>query len=392
MIISIISDLHLEFGYGTEREEDVWEAGEEAFQKALDSDLILIPGDLFDTKIPRTETFVKAMQLLLKPLFKESKTKVVEGINKDINNPLLNHGIPVVAIHGTHERRIKGLLNPVQALEKAGFLIYLHCNGVIMEKEGEKICIQGMSTVPDQYAKTVLQEWNPKPIDGCYNILMLHQSLSPFMYAPYMLDIHDLPEGFDLYVCGHIHEARKSEYKGSPLIIAGSLVHTQLTKEVEVEKGFWKINTMLPKIWFVPLENQRRIYYEEFDTETFDRERIEKRIEEILKEEHRKKPVIKIKFKGKPSKIPFNELRKRFEDDVILVFSTEFEEERYITKNIEEQRLSVQELGKKILAEELEKSGLDVRTFEDIFEAMMEKKGEKAVKILEERIKGEGNG
>ncbi|NIQ17993.1 MAG: hypothetical protein GTN43_04250, partial [Candidatus Aenigmarchaeota archaeon] len=86
---------------------------------------------------------------MIKPLLVKNDVKLVKGIEKDISkiSEIALMGIPIVAIHGTHERRTKGLLNPVEALEKAGFLIYLHCNGVIFKKGSERVAVHGMSGV-----------------------------------------------------------------------------------------------------------------------------------------------------------------------------------------------------------------------------------------------------
>lgn len=388
MKISILSDFHLGFGTGTEREEDAPEAAKEAMEKSLDSDVILIAGDIFDTRIPSTEVFVRAMQLLVKPMKAENGVRISRGINKKVEDiPLIkSEGIPVVAIHGTHERRVKGLLNPVEALERAGFLIYLHCNGVVLEKESEgrkeRVCIQGMSGVPDQFSAGVLEQWNPKSVENCFNVFILHQSLSPFMYAPHLLPVEKLPKGFDLYICGHMHEPKKSVYRESPLIIPGSLVTTQITKESMKPMGFWSFETESRKAEFRVIENQRRVYYNVLDTGKVGREEIEKEIGKILETGHEKKPLIRIKLKGKEKNLPLDEIKAKFQDQAIVSFRKETEEERIQTKTIEEHRLSVQELGRKLLDENLRESRLNSKTFEHIFELLLENKTDEVINLL----------
>ena len=129
MKISIISDMHLGYAYGTERENDSFLAAEEAIEASADCDAILVGGDIFDTRTPTTETLIRSMQLFMKTNFWEGGAKVVEGVGgKSLSDfsPLNTSGVPIIAIHGTHERRSKGLMNPVEGLEKAGFVIYLH--------------------------------------------------------------------------------------------------------------------------------------------------------------------------------------------------------------------------------------------------------------------------
>jgi len=382
MKISILSDFHFGFGAGTEREEDPFEAVKEAIEKTEDSDLIILGGDIFDNRNPGTETLTRAMELLLNPLLTSGGAKLVRGIKKDTGkiSKIALMGTPVVAIHGTHERRTKGLLNPVEALEKAGFLIYLHCNSVVFEKNGERVAVSGMSGVPDQYAESVLRNWNPRPIDGCFNIFILHQSITEFLYAQHTMDMKTLPEGFDLYVNGHIHEPGKSEYSGKPFLLTGSLVPTQLKEESTKPKGFWTIETKGPEIRWVPLDNQRKVYYKTLESP--GKETIEKELEKILGEGHEKKPVVRLNLKGEVKDTLLNEIESRFGDKVLLSFKKEVLKGELPAKTLEEHKLSVEEMGRKFLLENLEKSGLDPGTFENLFELLVEGKTEEGMKIL----------
>src|SRR3989338_4061 len=289
MKISIISDIHMGFGSETVRSEDPYTAFEEALEKSLDCDLITLPGDIFDSRTPNVDVLTRAMKLLQKPLLTETKAEVVG------KNHLLRKGIPVIAIHGTHERRVKDLLNPVQALERAGFLIYLHCNNIVLEKGSERVAIHGLSTVPDQYTETVLKEWDPKPVDGCFNILVTHQSIAQFLFAQHLVPLESLPRGFDLYINGHIHGSKKAEYAGVPFIIPGSLVPTQITKDL-TKHSFCKIELegkAVKSIDFIELENQRKVYYKEFEEKDGLGE-IENYLNQITPEAHKLKPLVKI--------------------------------------------------------------------------------------------------
>lgn len=381
MKIAILSDMHFGFAQGTEREEDPYEAASEAIEKALASDLILIPGDIFDVRVPSTETLAKAMHIFTKPILSRSGVELADvvGKNRGDISPKSLLGTPVVAIHGTHERRVRGLMNPVQALEKAGFLLYLHCNGVIFRKDEEKICIQGMSGVPDQYAENVLKEWNPKPVPGCVNILMLHQSVKEFMHerVPYKLGLDKLPKGFDLYILGHMHKPEKSSYAGSTVLIPGSLVPTQITKDSTKSKGFWFFETGTRELKLIPLKMQRVIYFIEKDS----REEIEKELDRILSGKYAKKPVIRIK--GKIQSNVEKDIRNRFGDRAIISFRREQpDEEKAAARTLEEHRLSVQELGKKLLEQNLKDFRLDPKVFEQVFELLLEGRGDEALDAL----------
>jgi DNA repair exonuclease SbcCD nuclease subunit len=380
MKLSIISDMHLGFAPGTEREEDSFEAAQEAIEMSADCDAILVAGDIFDSRVPTTETLIRAMQLFMKTNFWEGGAKITEGIGKDLSefSPLNTSGVPIIAIHGTHERRTKGLINPVEGLEKAGFVIYLHGNGVILQKNREKVAVQGFSGIPDQYAEAALGDWNPRPIQGIFNIFMLHQSVAPFLYADKTIDVENLPRGFDLYVAGHMHESKTSSHSGSPFLIPGSTIQTQLTKESPQARGFWILDTETSELEFRPLEGQRKVYYRAF--ENASPEEIEIEIEKILEESHEKKPVIRIHLTGK--EIPLSDLQDKFHESALLSFKKDFEDSEIPVKTLEEHRLSVQELGKRLLRENLQTAGLDPERFESIFELLLERKNEQAQNLL----------
>ncbi len=392
MKISIISDLHLGFGQNTERENDSFAAFQEAIEKSLDCDLIILGGDLFDVRIPNTEVFTKAIGILKKTLEKENGIKISEGLNKNIQEfPLIKKGIPVVGIAGNHERRVKGLLNPVEALERAGFLVYLHCNGIVLEKDGLKICIQGMSSVPDQYGEVVLAEWNPKPVEGCFNVLLMHQSVAPFLYAEHLVQLEKIPRGFDLYINGHVHGAVKTEYNGKPFIIPGSLLPTQITKDLD-KHSFCKTeisNKEIISIEFIELENQRELFYLEFLGKDAQLKDIEQNVDGILKVKRDLKPIIKVVIANK--NIPVKELVEKYKESSIIYYSRkELQENKKEAeaKTMAERAESVNELGRRLLRENLQKTGLDPKDFENVFELLENNKIQEAETVLEKLAKG----
>ncbi|MFH7882535.1 MAG: DNA repair exonuclease, partial [Candidatus Aenigmatarchaeota archaeon] len=309
MKIAILSDFHFGFSYTSEIENDSFENAEEAIKRALDCDLILIAGDIFDSRTPRTSVLAKGVNILVKPLLQENKgVKLISSSKelKAISQRVFNH-LPVIAIHGTHERGGKDSINPIQALENAGILIHLHCDTIVLEKNGEKVAIHGMSGVPERYAKDVLEKWSPKPVENCFNILLLHQSIAPFIYSPLeppSLNISNLPKGFDLIVDGHLHLSEKEKFDNTTLIFPGSTIVTQFeANEAVSEKGFFKleIREKAFEIDFIRLENNRKFFYEELklSKDFSTREQIENKIKNILRKEFKKKPLIKVKLTGK---------------------------------------------------------------------------------------------
>jgi DNA repair exonuclease SbcCD nuclease subunit len=408
MRIAILSDFHFGFGAGSERAEDCYDAFREAVEKALGCDLMIFAGDMFDTRNPDAETLARAMELMVPALLRQNDIRLLQGIGKDASkvSEIAVMGIPIVAIHGTHERRTKGFLNPVEALEKAGFLVYLHCNGVIFEKEGERVAIQGMSGVPDQYADGVLSNWNPAPEHGCFNIFVLHQSITEFLYAEHTLDLNKLPKGFDLYVNGHIHEAKESEYDGKPFILTGSLIPTQIKEGSEAPKGFYIAETSVRdlagetpdakkvfdkkgvRIYWLPLERQRKVYARTFENPTM--EGIEKEIDAVLAKEHEKNPIVRIDLKGKFSETLAKEIEVKFGSRAILSLKKAAEKGELPRRTLEEHKLSVEETGRKIMLENLKKAGLNQKLFENLFELLVEGKTDETIDLLTKAPEREG--
>lgn len=399
MKIAILSDFHFGFAYNQELENDSFENAEEAIEKALDCDLILIAGDIFDSRIPTTSVWAKAIKILVKPLLKESSGLKLISCSKElkeISKRTLSH-LPIIAIHGTHERKGKDEINVVQALENAGILIHLHQNMIVFEKNGKKVAIHGMSGVPERFAKDFLYSWNPKPLENCFNILLIHQSIDPYVYSPLeppTLNLSNLPKGFDVIIDGHIHSSIQEKVGNTLLIFPGSTIVTQFEKnEALAEKGFFKveINEQL-KVSFEKLEKIRRFFYEEVKIESLQaREQIEKVIKKILEQKFSKPPLIKIKVIGKETDISDQDLReieKKFSGQAVVNLVKELEV-REITKKVEflrdlrGQKLSIEEIGLSILKKNLEELGFNF-SFEpeNIFGLLSEGEVEKVFNIL----------
>ena len=399
MRIAILSDFHFGFSYSLELENDSFENAEEAMEKALDCDLILIAGDIFDSRIPKTSVWAKAIKILVKPLLKESSGLKLISCSKElreISKRTLSH-LPIVAIHGTHERRGKDEINAVEALENAGILIHLHQNTIVFEKDGKRVAIHGMSGVPERYAKDLLYTWNPKPLENCFNILLLHQSIDPFVYSPLeppSLNLSNIPKGFDVIIDGHVHSSGQEKIGNTLLIFPGSTIVTQFEKnEALAEKGFFKleINNEV-KVNFEKLEKNRKFFYEEIKVESGQaREQIEKIIKKILEQKFLKPPLIKIKVKGKEAEISDQDLReieKKFSSQAIVNLVKELEMQETEKKveflrDLREQKLSIEEIGLNILKKNLEELGFSFSFDpENTFGLLSEGEVEKVFNIL----------
>ncbi len=362
MKIALIGDCHLGFAFGTEKEEDSFRQFNEALDKAISEkvDLILLPGDIFDVRIPRQEVWGRVMEIFQKPIHAQpSGVKLITYTNGEMPSEKALGGIPVVAIHGTHERRGDGFVNPVHIIAKGGFVVYLDKGTAVFEKNGEKVAIHGFSGVPEEFVADQLKKWNVKPVEGAKNLFMFHQSLKEYIYDPdsTFIGIDDLPKGMDWYINGHIHWANFAPEK--KFVIPGSTVITQQRRtEAEKKKGFYIFETKDFKFQWHELKTQRPFYYEEL---TFDKahpqevlEKSRAAIQRIMSKKHELKPMIKLKIRGKletgknVSNLNLDEISKGL--DAIISIDREIETDD-LKKKIEllreqhGQKKSVEELG-----------------------------------------------
>ena len=268
MRIAFISDTHL--GFSKHKIElDSYIYTEQAFRIAKErADLIVLPGDIFDSSSPGEECLSKTFSIL--QLFKsfESKAKVIEVVDRRQHNSQVTFGMPIIAIPGTHEYKMKED-GPLEVLENAGYAICLHAGYCKVQNGEEVVNIFGMKGVPEQVARDALKKLSFVPKEG-KNILVLHQSfkeLLPFndeMVAT--LEYKDLPQGFDLYVNGHIHQHKIFELDSGVFMIPGSTINTQVRKiEIKHRKGIVIYDTESKKIEFVEIPVQRQYKYLELD-------------------------------------------------------------------------------------------------------------------------------
>jgi DNA repair exonuclease SbcCD nuclease subunit len=399
--ISVLSDCHLGSGYNTLLEGDAFDNFSEALEKSSDCDVILIAGDLFDSRSPRTTVWARALSLLTKPMLKSSGVKLVSSTKniEEIHKRTLE-SVPVVCLHGNHDRRMRNETNAVQAIDSAGMLIHLHKQNVVFEKDGVKVAIHGMSSVPERFAKKEMLDWNPQPIQGCFNILVIHQNVDPYVYSPLeppSINLEDLPKGFDLILDGHIHTKVSDVVDGTPFMILGSTVTTQFDKkEAETQKGFYKINCESGKkvaVDFLPIEGNRKFFYREFSADDLEKMRIEieRWLSEISTQRFSKTPIVKARIIGnqnKPIDHDLAVLRKKFSERMILNFvkqleSPEVTEKMEFMKNLREQKLSVEEIGLKILRENLGELKFSPSfNSDDMFNMLSEGTSERALAVI----------
>jgi len=402
--VAVLSDLHLGFAYGTERGEDSFANAEQAFSKALseDPDLILIPGDIFHDKIPRPEVLGRAIDLFAKVNNSmKSKPLLIKRIKENKLSQTEHLIPPIIAIWGTHERRHSGSVNPAQILEKAGLIYCLHAESILVEVKYSKLGIHGLSGVPESYARDALKSWSPRPFEEAPNVLMLHQNFKELLPVDDALSFMDLPDGFDLFLLGHIHWPSESSHPKSkaPIIFPGSTVITQLNKiESEKEKGIYIIEFDRRKIrWRFKSISARPFFYEKINVTGLRPNEIAvailQKINEYLRKEYDKKPLLRIRLEGtfaegfSTADLNITSIIKDHADKLILsidksrLVSTLFEQQTELLSDLKEKKISIDQLGMHILKTNL-KEGISAAKLETLFNLLANSDLEKVEEIL----------
>jgi DNA repair exonuclease SbcCD nuclease subunit len=227
------ADLHLGYSqYGLEaRREDFDKAFQELVDRTiqLKPDFMIIAGDLFHQARPSNTTLENAIRNFSR---------------------LRGAGIPVLTVDGSHDsapNAITGtILNP---LDSAGLIYYLpRHEGACWLKPG---CCY-VYGVPNYRARhrteeslpAFMEQTKPTPDPGLFNIFVFHMALDlpgvkpPYMEAEASPDI--MPEGFDYYAAGHVHEPYKGKFKTGLLVYSGC-TETADYLEAKIKKGFYHV-------------------------------------------------------------------------------------------------------------------------------------------------------
>ncbi|MFH1306073.1 MAG: metallophosphoesterase [Candidatus Micrarchaeota archaeon] len=363
MKLAFIADTH--FGY-PKYEEDARIQGTAAILDACKkADVILLGGDIFDRRIPKLETLAYVANLLRKAdsLLPKSPYPKIYGI------------------HGTHEMRPKGVLNPIAMMAELGLMEDVHNKTLVLEKgtsvlQTEKVGISGLGGIPDDLVKDVLSRISCKPEEDATNFFLFHQTLHEFVpQAKNLAKIEDLPKGYDYYLCGHLHA--KKDFLSGKLLIPGSTVITQHKDDEQSEKGYYLIDTMNENVEFVPIKT-RPFSISEIKFENAKpadaRIMIEKEISSLMEKEWDDKPILKIKLTGSLAKGSGELDLNGFENaKAFIIIDNQLEGNSLIAElqKLKQERAMKStplELGMSLLRENAKNAGLDEKIAEKYFE------------------------
>ena len=224
------SDLHLGYAqYGLEaRRQDFDNAFKELVDKAIElkPDFMIIAGDLFHQARPSNVTLENTIRS-----FKRLK---------DAN-------IPVLTVDGSHDSApniITGtILHP---LDSAGLIHHLPRHSGACWRKPDCCYVYG---IPNFHNKHKTEEALPKfmtenpptPSNKVYNIFVFHAAVDlPSVKPPYIeaeVSPEQLPNGFDYYAAGHVHERYLDKFKTGFLAYSGC-TETADYREAKYQKGF----------------------------------------------------------------------------------------------------------------------------------------------------------
>lgn len=224
------SDLHLGYAqYGLEaRRQDFDNAFRELVDKTieLNVDFMIIAGDLFHQARPSNVTLENTIRC-----FKRLK----------------DAGIPVLTVDGSHDSAPNTVTGTIlYPLDSAGLIHHLPRHGGACWRKTDCCYVYG---IPNFHNKHKTEEALPKfmaenPVspDSCLcNIFVFHGALDlPAVKPPYIeaeLSPDQLPNDFNYYAAGHVHEQFLQRFKSGLLAYSGC-TETADYREAKNPKGF----------------------------------------------------------------------------------------------------------------------------------------------------------
>ena len=219
-----LSDSHLGHRqYGIfEREEDFSEIFDKTIDRIieLDVDFVIHSGDLFDFSRPSTNALLVFQRGLLK---------------------LNDAGIPIYAIAGNHDVVMrKGIKPPIDLFEDLGLRILRHGNDFM---EGD-VFICGVQFIPSSQKRAlsrILENFSKKAENHSKSIIVLHQAIKTFLDKEdsYELEFNELPDNFNYYAMGHLHNYITDNYGNGMLVYPGSMEINRANEIAQIDnKGF----------------------------------------------------------------------------------------------------------------------------------------------------------
>ena len=259
------SDLHLDKSFNIsnlnraqERKQDIDRNFAAAVEYALKNkpDLFLVAGDIFDRPLPGNSARVFITEMMKK--LKEANIRVfMIGGNHDVPR----FGSQYLAIDVLRSAGLATVFSKSDIMEKQ-----------ILEIDGKRVCISGKSYYSKFESQNPLQDC-PIPLDGQYNLLMLHGSLQGLNVVSSIPEIafqnpfrpSDIAPGLNYLALGHFHNYFERDHNGCKIVNPGS-VEKLSWAEMTDEKGFvWtELHDSTASVEFIKVQT-RKMEQSEFD-------------------------------------------------------------------------------------------------------------------------------
>ena len=224
------SDLHLGYAqYGLEaRRQDFDNAFKELVDKTIElkPDFMIIAGDLFHQARPSNVTLENTIQS-----FKRLK---------DAN-------IPVLTVDGSHDSAPNIVTGTIlYPLDSAGLIQHLPRYSGACWRKPDCCYVYGIPNFHNKHKTEealpkFMEENPPTPDDKVCNIFVFHAAVDlPSVKPPYIeaeVSPEQLPNGFDYYAAGHVHERYLDKFKTGFLAYSGC-TETADYREAKYQKGF----------------------------------------------------------------------------------------------------------------------------------------------------------
>lgn len=273
------ADLHLGYTqYGLEvRRQDFDNVFKEIVDKTIElkPDFMIIAGDLFHQARPSNVTLENTIRS-----FKR----------------LRDAGIPVLTVDGSHDLAPNSITSTIlYPLDSAGLIYHLPRHEGACWSKPDVCYVYGIPNFRSKHkTQEALPEFlsknPPKPNPNITNIFVMHGAVDlPSIKPPYIeaeLPPELIPEGFDYYAAGHIHERYQGKFKTGILAYSGC-TETVTYDEMKNPKGFYYVRFDENGIFnhqTIELESPRRFVVIERDLSGLDSHKITDRAVQLVRD------------------------------------------------------------------------------------------------------------
>ncbi len=227
------ADLHLGYAqYGLEvRRQDFDDVLAEIVDKTIElkPDFMIIAGDMFHQPRPSNVTLENTIRSLKR---------------------LRDARIPVLTVDGSHDSAPNSITGTIlYPLDSAGLIHHLPRHEAACWRKPDCCYVYGIPNFRTRHKTEealphFLENNIPKPDPQLTNLFVMHGAVDlPGVKPSYMeveLSPTLLPEGFDYYAAGHVHERYLADFKGGLLAYSGC-TETVNYDEAKFSKGFYHV-------------------------------------------------------------------------------------------------------------------------------------------------------